>query len=297
MSYDNLSISLIIPTLNAGDELSEIFSLLKKQTVSIDEYIIIDSGSTDDTLNIARKNNAKIIQIEKQDFDHGVTRHKAFIESHGDLVLFLTQDAVPSNSKYVENLIAPLIVDPQIAMVSGRQIAKSDAKLYERYVREFNYPAISNVREQKDIKQYGIKAFFASDTCSVYRRCAYFDCGGFCRPCLTNEDMFMAATFLHRGYKVAYASDACVFHSHNLSFKQQFKRNALVGYAIEKHKELLGDISESSEGVKLAVAVFKRLLKGGHIFQCLLFFNDCLARLLGNKYGKYYFRKHTVKYV
>ena len=105
--------------------------------------------------------------------------------------------------------------DNDVVMISGRQVPKSDANYVERLTRAFNYPAISNVRSQKDIESMGIKAYFFSDVCAAYRRSFLEETGGFDSPIISNEDMLLAAKALQAGYRVRYEAKAEVYHSHN----------------------------------------------------------------------------------
>ena len=278
------TVSVIIPTLNAAREIENLLDALRIQTVRPDEVLIIDSSSEDCTRDKARQKGADVIQIAQSEFDHGATRHTAIGMTKGEYVIFLTQDAVPANNKLVENLLSPFS-DDLVAMSYGRQLPRSDARGSEKLVREFNYPVVSHVRSKADIESVGIKAFFASDTCAAYRRSAYIRCGGFERPCATNEDMFMAAKFLGEGYKVAYAADAEVVHSHNLTLKQQFRRNYNSAKAMRLHSELLGGVSPTSEGIRLVREVGMSLLKERKIADLVYFLLDCTARFAGSKLG------------
>ena len=228
--------------------------------------------------------NIRFIGIERKDFDHGATRDMALRESNGDFVLFLTQDAMPANEHYIENLMKPFS-DEKVALVTGRQIARPDARPAERLVREFNYPEQSHIRDASDIERLGIKAFFASDVCAAYRRSAYLAVGGFEHPIDTNEDMLIAAAFLHAGYKIAYEASAEVVHSHNFTLKQQYKRNYLMGKEIQKHAALLGGAKVAGEGMALVKYVIQGLAKGCHFCEIIRFCFDCAARLLGNRAG------------
>ena len=96
----------------------------------------------------------------------------------------------------------------------------------------------------------------------------------------------MAAKFIYSGYKVAYAADAEVIHSHNFTFKQQFERNKQVGYFLEKHSEELGNLSEIGEGKKLVISVLKELCKAGRMIEAGKFCADCCARFAGNRAGR-----------
>lgn len=280
-------ISIIIPTLNAEKLIKPLLDNLYSQTVAADEIIIVDSESTDKTVEICKSYpKVKVISILKKDFDHGKTRDMAFKQSKGDIVIFMTHDATPANKDFIKNLVSHLESDSKLAVVSGRQVARSDAKEAERLVREFNYPAKSNIRSKKDIPIYGIKTFYCTDVCSAYRRSAYIDVGGFNYPLKTNEDMFFAARAIYKGYKAGYAADAIVFHSHNLTLKQQYKRNFDLGYELEKHKNLISNVSANSEGFKMVKYVSLKLLKKGRFISFVRFGFDCCARLLGNKKGK-----------
>ena len=261
MNIENSKISIIIPTLNAEKELPALLDALFSQKRSFDELIIVDSASTDRTAEICRTDGRiRLIQINRKDFDHGRTRDMALRESIGDIVVFLTQDAVPANDDFLGNLIAPL-ADEKVAVSTGRQLPKKDATRMEQLVREFNYPPVSQIRSKADIPQLGIKTFFCSDVCAAYNREIYFALGGFEYPLKTNEDMFYASKAINAGYLVAYSSDAQVFHSHNFTLKEQYKRNFAQGYEIKQHSIMLSNVGQNSEGFKLVSYVSKGLLK------------------------------------
>ncbi len=186
-----------------------------------------------------------------------------------------------------------MIEDPDIALVSGRQLPKADARRFEQLVRSFNYPDSPSVRSKKDLEKCGIKTFFASDSCSAYRRTAYLDCGGFERV-NTNEDMLMAARFVASGLKVAYEPSAEVYHSHNLTPSQQFARNRAVGMFLESHADDLMHASEIGEGGRLVKAVSSELLREGRLGELFAFGVDCCARLFGNRAGRRAGRKERL---
>lgn len=289
------SVSVVIPTLNAGDQLRELLRLIENQSLRPIEVVVVDSESDDETVSVAEESNlTKVFSIRRKDFNHGATRHEAFLRTSGEFVCFLTQDAVPANEKYFENLISPMLSDSQIALVSGRQLPKSDARRFEQLVREFNYPDCPSVRTKSDLPVYGIKTFFASDVCSAYRRDAYLSCGGFASV-NTNEDMLMAAKLVAAGYKVAYEPRAAVYHSHNLSPKQQFERNRAVGVFLEQHADELMHASEIGEGGKLVKQVAKALINERRYGELLAFGVDCFARLLGNRMGRISGRRASSK--
>lgn len=279
-------ISLIILTLNAHKTIRRLLTLVNRQTVIPDEIIVVDSQSADDTKQICSEfENVQFHTVKRSEFSHGGTRDLALRKmSNGDFIIFMTQDAIPANARCIEKLLTPF-EDKDVAAAFSRQIPRKDATAFEKLVREFNYPEQSNVRSASDIDRMGIKAFFFSDVCAAYRRSDYFNIGGFENQVSTNEDMFFAAKALNKGYKIAYAADSAVIHSHNLSIYDQYMRNRKSGYEIEKHRELMKNVSSDNEGIKMVKYVSRTLLKEGKYISFIRFGLDCCARFFGSKSG------------
>jgi len=278
-------ISVIIPTLNAGSMIGPLIERLHEQNRVPDEIIVIDSSSDDDTQQVVQRYpDVRLMTIDRKNFNHGGTRDYALRHSKGDFVLFLTQDALPRTSTYIDQITHPF-ADERVALVYGRQIPRDDASDAERLVREYTYPDHSLTIEMNDVPRLGIKAFRASDVCAAYRRTAYLEVGGFENPVLTNEDMFIAARLLYAGWKVVYNAQAQVIHSHNFTFRQQYHRNYIQGVEIEKHKDILGNAPLTGEGVAIMTYAMKELLREGHLIGAGRFFIDCIFRYVGNRKG------------
>lgn len=289
-----MDISVIIPTLNAEHEIEVLLIALDRQSIQPNEILVVDSASEDKTIELVQKHKGvRLLQIDRQDFNHGTTRDLALRKTSGDFVCFLTQDAVPVSDDYLKQLVAPMVDDSDIALVSGKQLPKADARRFEQLVRGFNYPDSPSVRSKCDLEKLGIKTFFASDACSAYRRTAYLQCGGFDHV-NTNEDMLMAARLIASGMKVAYEPRAEVYHSHNLTPSQQFARNRAVGFFLETHADDLMQASEIGEGGRLVKAVSSQLLREGNLVEFIAFGVDCCARLLGNRAGRRAARKERL---
>jgi len=285
------SVSAIILTMNAEKNIVPLLQTLQDQTVAPCEIIVADSESTDNTVSIAKEYGAKILPIKRSEFNHGGTRDYALQQSKGEYILYLTHDAVPANNVLIERLVDMLKSTPKMAVVYGRQLPRENATYMERLVRDYNYPAEGHVYEAKDISAHGIKTFFMSDVCALYRRNIYEKIGGFETDIKTNEDMFYAASAISNGYAVGYAADAEVVHSHNFSLKEQYRRNYIQGYEIERHKQLLSsasgeNVSQNSEGIKLVKVVTKKMLSKGRVFSWIHFGFDCCARYAGNYMGR-----------
>lgn len=166
------SVSVVIPTLNAGLEIGGLLDSLLSQTVVPDEILVVDSSSEDATQDIVASYAGRGVSldvIERAEFNHGATRDRAFMRTVGDYTLFMTQDAVPAGDCYIERLTAPLRADKAIALVSGRQLPKPDARRFEQLVRAFNYPDEPSVRGAEDL--IPMTDLLLGSTCTTRLRC------------------------------------------------------------------------------------------------------------------------------
>ena len=278
-------VSVIIPTHNAAAYLGAQLDALLAQTVAA-EIIVIDSGSEDDTVAIAGRygERVKVMEIPAGTFDHGGTRHDALAQSKGEFVCFLTQDALPVDGTFLEELLRPFAAD-DVAAVYGRQVAYSTAPAYERLTRAFNYPDLPRTWREADIPRYGVKAFFFSNCAAAYRRSAYEAAGGFDRPIATNEDMMMAAKLLHAGYALSYAPRAQVYHSHKMTLGEEYRRYVKIGAVMHRYRHRLRCGSADGEGRRMVGYVLRGLAREGRYGEMMVFLAHAAARYAGNRVG------------
>ncbi|NOR69329.1 MAG: glycosyltransferase [Methylomarinum sp.] len=252
------SIGLVIPTKNAQATLSEILTMLKTSSFEF-SILIVDSSSDDSTVSIANKHNIQVKIIPQADFNHGATREYARNLINTDIVVFLTQDAIPVTVDLIERLVKPLIENDDVVISYGRQIPHDGADVFEAFPREFNYQEYSHTRSIEDIDQYGVYTFFCSNSCAAYKNVALNTVGGF-QTTLTNEDYFTVARLLQKGYKIAYVADAVVKHSHSYTLCQEFQRYFDTGYARAENpivQKLVGQAE--SRGMGFIVALLKKV--------------------------------------
>lgn len=278
-------VSVIIPTHNAAAYLGAQLDALLAQTVAA-EIIVIDSGSEDDTVAIAGRygERVKVMEIPAGTFDHGGTRHHALEQSEGAFVCFLTQDALPVDGTFLEELLRPFAAE-DVAAVYGRQVAYSDAPAYERLTRAFNYPSQPRTWREADIPRYGVKAFFFSNCAAAYRRSAYEAAGGFDRPIVSNEDMMMAAKLLRGGYALSYAPRAQVYHSHNMTLGEEYRRYVKIGAVMHRYRHRLRCGSADGEGRRMVGYVLRGLAREGRYGEMMVFLAHAAARYAGNRVG------------
>ncbi|MEN8190083.1 MAG: glycosyltransferase family 2 protein [Thermodesulfobacteriota bacterium] len=223
------TISVIIPTYNGAETLRELLAALGQQTVHCDEVLVVDSSSTDRTLLIARDFGAETIVIPHEEFDHGGTRSMAARQVKGDILVFMTQDAIPDDNNALEKLVAPILDDSSIGVSYGRQLPFYDASVFAAHLRRFNYPEESEVRSFEDKERLGIKTVFVSNSFAAYPKKLLAEVDYFQSDLIFGEDTCAAGRLLKQGYGVAYAADARVHHSHNYSWRQEFQRSFDIG--------------------------------------------------------------------
>lgn len=223
------TISVIIPTYQGEKWLHALLVMLEQQTVVPDELIIIDSDSSDNTRAIAKQFQATVVKIPTRSFDHGGTRSMAARMAKGNILVYMTQDAIPEDMYALERLVTPLRENDSLAATFGRQLPNKDASLLSEHLRLFNYPAKGYVRCWQDRKKYGFKTIFISNSFAAYRKSCLAEVNYFPDNIIFGEDTCTLAKLLQRGYGVEYVSDARVYHSHNYTLVQDGKRYFDIG--------------------------------------------------------------------
>ena len=288
------SVDVVIPIYKAGNDFASMLEKLYKQSKRPEHIYLLQTIEKKDEklfdIKKCSKELADIISvhpIKKADFDHGATRAYGALMAESDYVLFMTQDAVCYNEYVIENLLKAFD-DRKVGIAYARQLAREDADEIERMTRETNYPSESVVKTKKDEKRLGIKTYFCSDVCAMYRIDVYKKLGGFVKKTIFNEDMIMAYKEMQAGFSVAYCADAKVIHSHYYTCKQQFVRSFDLGVSQRQYHEIFDKISSEKEGAGYAKKVIMYLMKKGKFIKTIYFMMQCGFRLIGYKLGKNY---------
>lgn len=280
-----IDISVIIPTYNAEKYLPQLIERLKSQSIQF-ETIIIDSSSTDETPTIAQEYSDKFITIPKSEFDHGGTRTKAAKQASGDIVVFLTQDALPVDNHAIEKIVK-VFEDNTVGAAYGRQIAYPETSLFGKHLRLFNYPAKSHIRTIGDSSQYGIKTVFLSDSFAAYRVSALQQIDWIKDGLISSEDSYAGAKMLLADYTLAYVADAQVYHSHSYSIIEEFKRYFDIGVFYNRQKWILDRFGRAEgEGGKYVKSEMQYLIDNGAYFKIPEFFIRNAMKYLGFKLGQ-----------
>lgn len=281
-------IEVVIPVYRPDGRLRHLLERLDDQTLRPARILLINTEEKYFDKNcIAGIDRVQVVHITKKEFDHGGTRHMAAEMLTGEFMVFMTQDALPANDRLLETLYGAF-EDPAVCAAYARQLPYEDCNYLERFTRSFNYGPESRVRTAADLPGLGIKTFFCSNVCAMYRRSVYEESGGFPRHTIFNEDMIYAGRLIQSGKAVAYCADARVFHSHNYSGAQQFHRNFDLGVSQAQYPEIFETVRSESEGVRMVKQAAGYLIKNKrpYLLPVLVWQSGC--KYLGYRLGKNY---------
>ncbi|MGY2293212.1 glycosyltransferase family 2 protein [Pseudomonas sp. SDO528_S397] len=281
-----MGLSLIIPTRNAASHLDRLLPALRMQTLQPDEILVVDSASSDDTVARFRAFGARVEVIDAKDFNHGGTRRWASEQVSGEVVIVMTQDAIPAEPDTFANLVAELQLDPLNGVAYGRQLPHPNAGVLGAQSRHFNYPDQSRTKTLADSEELGIKTCFSSDSFSVYRRSALQAVGGFPADVIGSEDAYVAARMLLAGFKVRYAASALVYHSHDYRLMDEFHRYFDIGVFYGREPWIRQAFGEAGgEGKRYVLAELAALRKAGALHRVPEVLVRSAFKLLGYRLG------------
>lgn len=256
-----LKIGLCVPTFNAGEEWREWLRAYSLQESRIDVSLVIDSSSNDATVVLAEKSGLNVYQIDKASFNHGATRQFGVGLMPGiDIVVFLTQDAILASPDSIARLLSAFD-NPDVGAAYGRQLPRKKAGFIEEHSRVFNYPQTSRVNSLDDSRELGMKTAFISNSFAAYRCEVLQKIGGFPSKTIMSEDTYVAAKMLLSGWRIAYCADAVVYHSHDYSYLEEFRRYFDIGVFHSKEPWLRQKLGQAEgEGLRYVRSELKYLL-------------------------------------
>ena len=205
--------SVIIRTLNEEKYLQELINAIKEQKIDLEdeiEIILVDSGSTDQTLEIAKKNNLKIVFIKKEVFSFGRSLNIGCRASNGELLVFISGHCIPVNTNWLLNLCLSL-KNGGSDYNYGKQIGVDTSYYSEhQYFKKF-FPS-----SNKDVLFNG---FFCNNANSAIKRNVW-EKYKFNENITGLEDMYLTQQITQDNMKVSYIPEASVKHIHQENFKQ-----------------------------------------------------------------------------
>ncbi|HGY92265.1 MAG TPA: glycosyltransferase [Planctomycetes bacterium] len=230
-SPEELGVTVFIPTYNGGALLRRVLEQVFAQETDFDyEVLVIDSGSTDETLDILRDFPVRLIQIPNHEFNHGLTRNRAVREAKGGIVALLTQDAVPYDHTWLSTLVSNF-EDPQVAGAFCHQLPRDDCNPFQKD----RLDGWTKGEGERRVKQITSRADYeALSPMEKYQLIAFDDVASCVRKSVMEEipferrqfgeDVAWAKQAILAGWKLVMDPNAVVVHSHNNSVFYEFKR-------------------------------------------------------------------------
>ncbi len=216
-------ISVVIPVKDAGADLARCLDAVARQEVDAEvEVVVVDSGSTDGSADVARRRGARVHEIPASEFGHGRTRNLGATLASGDVLVFTSQDAFPADEHWLARLVAPLAQEA-VAGAYGRQLPHDDATPPERYFLDFLYGPRSRVQRLEGEGEPSFEQTLFSNVSSAMRRVTWEEFP-FADDLIMSEDQEWSRRVLRAGYELAYVADAVVHHSHCYSVRDAFRR-------------------------------------------------------------------------
>jgi GT2 family glycosyltransferase len=230
--------TVVLPVLDAASYLPSLLAALAGQDVAL-EVLAIDSGSRDASVALLREAGARVIPIERTRFDHGETRNLGAREAACEIVLFLSQDALPQGASYARLLIESLECGPRLAGTFARQVPRPEADPLTR--RDLACWVAASAEPRTVFLSEGVR-LEALDPLSRHRLTAFDNVASAVRRSVLlahpfgatrfGEDLEWGARILTHGYGIRYLPEAVVVHSHRRSARGLYRRNYLTHRAL-----------------------------------------------------------------
>ncbi|HEM2752178.1 TPA: glycosyltransferase family 2 protein [Streptococcus suis] len=266
---DQLKATVFIPVYNGErDHLEETLSALYRQVTDFKwDVLITDSGSSDNSVAIInhfseKYGNLRLLHLSKEEFSHGKTRQMAAEISQGEIMVYLTQDAVPHNEQWLAEMVRPFAMHSDIVAVLGNQKPRHYCFPAMKYdiLAVFNEQGVSDSltfwqRFDESKKGQYTKESFYSDVCSAAPRKFLIEKIGY-RDVAYSEDYEYGKDILDAGYIKVYNSKAIVEHSNDVRLSEYRQRIFDETYNVRLNSGVTNKVSVFS--------VIKQVLRGSY---------------------------------
>ena len=214
--------SIIIRAFNEEKHIGKLLRGIASQTIKDVEIILVDSGSSDQTVPIARSYGAEIVHIKPGQFTFGRSLNTGIAQTNADIVVIASAHVYPVYPDWLEKMLEPF-KDKKIALVYGKQSGCETSKFSELQVFRHWYPDISDPDQATP---------FCNNANAAIRKNLWQE-----HPYDENltglEDLAWAKWVKEQGYKIAYRAEAEIVHVHQETWKGVYNRYRREGMAFK----------------------------------------------------------------
>jgi len=279
--------SVIIPIFRGDTYLPGLLQAIDEQDLEDLEVLVFETAPGGFCRQVAEDHGARWAAVDANDFDHAGTRTMAAREAQGEVLIFLSQDVLPTAPDTFRVLVERLLAKQDQGVAFGRQVAPEDSPVWGAIKRGFIYRDESRVRRPSDCGRLGFHTAFLSNAFAAYRREALEEIDYFGERALMCEDIAAGACLLQAGGSIAYVGEAVVCHDHPTALGTEARRYFDIGASYRHQRwiqELLGP--PRPEGTRFFGYGVRHLAEHGRPQKLPIFAARCLVKLVAYRLGR-----------
>jgi rhamnosyltransferase len=217
------SVSVVIRCHNEARHIGNLLDEIARQSLAPLEVIVVDSGSTDGTLDIVRRHKVRLVEISPEEFTFGRSLNLGCAAAKGDVLVFASAHVLPVSTDWLERL-ARHFVAPDVGLAYGRQVGHAVSRFSERQLFAQQFPAVSNTRQETP---------FCNNANAAVRR-TLWEKHPYDEQLTGLEDLAWGRWALSEGHRIVYDAEAAIIHIHEETARKIFRRYEREAIALRR---------------------------------------------------------------